>query len=63
VVFAGSVWYQHLGTQHLWRKLRRSASILCARRAAEHDFGGHRVKAIAHPDRAMREAEIRMSMR
>jgi len=32
-------------------------------RAAEHDFGEHRVKAIAHLDRAMREAEIRMSMR
>jgi hypothetical protein len=31
--------------------------------SAEHDFGGHRVKAIAHLDRAIREAEICMSMR
>ena len=28
---------------------------------AEHDFHGHRVKAIAHLDRAIREAEICMS--
>jgi len=31
--------------------------------SAEHDFGGHRVKAIEHLDRAIREAEICMSMR
>jgi hypothetical protein len=31
--------------------------------SAEHDFGGHRAKAIAHLDRAIREAEICMSMR
>jgi len=30
---------------------------------AEHDFGGHRMKAIEHLDRAIREAEICMSMR
>jgi hypothetical protein len=30
---------------------------------SEHDFGGHRAKAIAHLDRAIREAEICMSMR
>jgi hypothetical protein len=30
---------------------------------AEHDFGGHRVKAIEHLDRAIREAEICMTMR
>jgi hypothetical protein len=30
---------------------------------AEHDFGGHRVKAIEHLDRAIHEAEICMSMR
>jgi hypothetical protein len=31
--------------------------------SAEHDFGGHRAKAIAHLDRAIREAEICMSMK
>src|SRR5712672_3199666 len=31
--------------------------------SAEHDFNGHRLKAIAHLDRAIREAEICMSMR
>ena len=31
--------------------------------AAEHDFDGHRRKAIEHLDRAIREAEICMSMR
>lgn len=31
--------------------------------SAEHDFNGHRAKAIAHLDRAIREAEICMSMR
>jgi hypothetical protein len=31
--------------------------------SAEHDFNGHRVKAIAHLDPAIREAEICMSMR
>lgn len=31
--------------------------------SAEHDFDGHRVKAIEHLDRAIREAEICMSMR
>jgi hypothetical protein len=31
--------------------------------SAEHDFNGHRVKAIEHLDRAIREAEICMSMR
>jgi hypothetical protein len=30
---------------------------------AEHDFGGHRVKAIEHLDQAIREAEICMSMK
>lgn len=30
---------------------------------AEHDFGGHRRKAIQHLDRAIHEAEICMSMR
>lgn len=30
---------------------------------AEHDFGGHRGKAIEHLNRAIREAEICMSMR
>lgn len=30
---------------------------------AEHDFGGHRVKAIEHLDRAIHEAEICMTMR
>jgi hypothetical protein len=30
---------------------------------AEHDFGGHRAKAIEHLDRAIREAEICMTMR
>jgi hypothetical protein len=30
---------------------------------AEHDFQGHRAKAIAHLDRAIHEAEICMSMR
>lgn len=29
---------------------------------AEHDFGGHRAKAIEHLNRAIREAEICMSM-
>jgi len=29
--------------------------------SAEHDFHGHRVKAIEHLDRAIREAEICMS--
>jgi hypothetical protein len=29
---------------------------------AEHDFGGHRVKAIEHLDRAIHEAEICLSM-
>jgi hypothetical protein len=31
--------------------------------SAEHDFNGHRAKAIAHLDRAIHEAEICMSMR
>jgi hypothetical protein len=31
--------------------------------SAEHDFRGHRAKAIAHLDRAIHEAEICMSMR
>jgi hypothetical protein len=31
--------------------------------SAEHDFGGHRAKAIEHLDRAIREAEICMSMK
>jgi len=31
--------------------------------SAEHDFAGHRVKAIEHLDRAIREAEICMSMK
>ena len=31
--------------------------------SADHDFDGHRVKAIEHLDRAIREAEICMSMR
>jgi hypothetical protein len=31
--------------------------------SAEHDFGGHRAKAIEHLDRAIHEAEICMSMR
>jgi hypothetical protein len=31
--------------------------------SAEHDFNGHRLKAIAHLDRAIREAQICMSMR
>jgi hypothetical protein len=31
--------------------------------SAEHDFGGHRVKAIEHLDRAIHEAEICMSMK
>jgi hypothetical protein len=31
--------------------------------SAEHDFDGHRVKAIEHLDRAIHEAEICMSMR
>jgi hypothetical protein len=31
--------------------------------SAEHGFNGHRVKAIEHLDRAIREAEICMSMR
>lgn len=30
---------------------------------AEHDFDGHRVKAIEHLDQAIREAEICMEMR
>jgi hypothetical protein len=30
---------------------------------AEHDFDGHRAKAIEHLDRAIHEAEICMSMR
>jgi hypothetical protein len=30
---------------------------------AEHDFGGHRVKAIEHLDKAIHEAEICMSMK
>ena len=30
---------------------------------AEHDFGGHRAKALEHLDRAIREAEICMTMR
>jgi hypothetical protein len=30
---------------------------------AEHDFDGHRTKAIEHLDAAIREAEICMSMR
>ena len=30
---------------------------------AEHDFNGHRGKAIEHLDRAIREAEICMNMR
>lgn len=30
---------------------------------AEHDFAGHRVKAIEHLDQAIREAEICMSMK
>ena len=31
--------------------------------SAEHDFRGHRAKAIEHLERAIREAEICMSMR
>jgi hypothetical protein len=31
--------------------------------SAEHDFGGHRAKAVEHLDRAIREAEICMSMK
>jgi hypothetical protein len=31
--------------------------------SAEHDFRGHRAKAIEHLDRAIHEAEIGMSMR
>ena len=31
--------------------------------SAEHDFGGHRAKAIEHLDRAIHEAEICMSMK
>ena len=31
--------------------------------SAEHDFNGHRAKAIEHLNRAIREAEICMSMR
>jgi hypothetical protein len=31
--------------------------------SAEHDFNGHRAKAIAHLDRAIHEAKICMSMR
>src|ERR1700691_830356 len=31
--------------------------------SAEHDFDGHRAKAIEHLDRAIHEAEICMSMR
>jgi hypothetical protein len=31
--------------------------------SAEHDFRGHRAKAIEHLDRAIHEAEICMSMR
>jgi hypothetical protein len=31
--------------------------------SAEHDFNGHRAKAIANLDRAIHEAEICMSMR
>jgi hypothetical protein len=31
--------------------------------SAEHDFDGHRTKAIEHLDRAIHEAEICMSMR
>ncbi len=31
--------------------------------SAEHDFQGHRVKAIEHLDQAIREAEICMSMK
>jgi hypothetical protein len=30
---------------------------------AEHDFGGHRVKAIEHLNQAIREAEICMTMK
>jgi hypothetical protein len=30
---------------------------------AEHDFGGHRVKAIEHLNQAIREAEMCMSMK
>jgi hypothetical protein len=31
--------------------------------SAEHDFGGHRVKAIEHLDQAIHEAEVCMSMK
>lgn len=31
--------------------------------SAEHDFDGHRVKAIEHLDQAIKEAEICMSMK
>ena len=31
--------------------------------SAEHDFEGHRVKAIEHLDQAIHEAEICMSMK
>lgn len=31
--------------------------------SAEHDFEGHRLKAIEHLDQAIREAEICMSMK
>jgi hypothetical protein len=31
--------------------------------SAEHDFGGHRVKAIEHLNQAIKEAEICMSMK
>ncbi len=31
--------------------------------SAEHDFDGHRMKAIEHLDRAIHEAEVCMSMR
>jgi hypothetical protein len=31
--------------------------------SAEHDFAGHRVKSMDHPNQAMHEAEICMSMK
>ncbi len=48
---------------HIHEALEAMRSAKHHLESAEHDFDGHRVKAIEHLDQAIKEAEICMSMK
>jgi hypothetical protein len=60
VVVAAAVPERHPHIDEALESMRAAKHHL---ESAEHDFGGHRAKAIEHLDRAIREAEICMSMK